>query len=411
MVGRLALEGGTPVCAEPWPSWPRWGAAERRALVEVLESGRWGRGGGAVPELEARFAALHGARYAVACCNGTVAIQLALLAAGVRPGDEVITSPYSFVATAHAARALGAVPVFVDVEPGTHNLDPERIEAAITERTAAILPVHIGGRPADMDRVNEIAARDGLRVVEDAAQAWLAGWRGRAVGTLGQAGAFSFQSSKNLTAGEGGLVLTDDEALYRRAWSWHDCGREPGAAPHAHAPDGSNLRMTEFQAALLLAGLERLPAEQATRRQAMDALAAGLSALDGVRVPDPDERITAHGCHIFMARLDESRVRADKDWVIEALRAEGIPAHPGYTTPLQRGLPVCEALCQTTIWIKQEVLLAGAARMRDVVDGFAKVLAAARAAPRTAESRRSATSAGVGRPDRQVSPETSGQNR
>ena len=382
MTGRLAIDGGTPVRTAPWPAWPRSGAAERRALTEVLESGRWGLGGDAVPKLEARFAALHGARYAVACCNGTMALQAALVAAGVQPGDEVITSPYSFAATAHAVRSLGAVPVFVDVEPGTHNQDPERIEAAVTERTTAILPVHIGGRPADMDRDNEIAARRGLRVVEDAAQAWLAGWRGRAVGTLGDAGACSFQSSKNLTAGEGGMVLTDDEALYRRAWSWHDCGRDPTGSPHAHAPDGLNLRMTEFQAALLLSGLERLPAEQAIRRQAMDALAKGLAEMDGLRTPDPDPRITAHGCHIFMVRIEESRPAADprdksldKHRVIEALRAEGIPAHPGYTTPLERGFPVCEVLCRTTVWIKHEVLLAGAAQMQDVVDAFAKVLA------------------------------------
>lgn len=380
MTGRLAIDGGTPVRTAPWPEWPRSGAAERRALNEVLESGRWGLGGDAVPELEARFAALHGARYAVACCNGTMALQAALVAAGVQPGDEVVTSPYSFAATAHAIRSLGAVPAFADVEPGTHNLDPERIEAAITERTTAILPVHIGGRPADMDGVNAIAARRGLRVVEDAAQAWLAGWRGRAVGTLGDAGAFSFQSSKNLTAGEGGMVLTGDEALYRHAWSWHDCGRDPAGSPHAHAPDGLNLRMTEFQAALLLSGLERLPAEQAIRRQAMDALSAGLAEVEGVNTPDPDERITAHGCHIFMARLDETRFGADprdgpdKRWVIEALRAEGIPAHPGYTTPLEPGFPVCERLCRTTIWIKHEVLLAGAAQMQDVVAAFAKVL-------------------------------------
>ncbi len=384
MTGRLAIDGGTPVRTAPWPEWPRSGAAERRALNEVLESGRWGLGGDAVPELEARFAALHGARYAVACCNGTMALQAALVAAGVQPGDEVVTSPYSFAATAHAIRSLGAVAAFADVEPGTHNLDPELIEAAITERTTAILPVHIGGRPADMDRVNEIAARRGLRVVEDAAQAWLAGWRGRAVGTLGDAGAFSFQSSKNLTAGEGGLVLTDDEALYRRAWSWHDCGRDPQGSPHAHAPDGLNLRMTEFQAALLLSGLERLPAEQAIRRQAMDALSVGLAEIDGVATPDADERITAHGCHIFMARLDESRLGTDprdgrdKRRVIEALRAEGIPAHPGYTTPLERGFPVCERLCRTTIWIKHEVLLAGAAQMQDVVAAFAKVLRGSR---------------------------------
>ncbi|WP_420637046.1 DegT/DnrJ/EryC1/StrS family aminotransferase [Candidatus Palauibacter sp.] len=385
--GGLAIEGGPAVRTAPWPSWPRWGAAERRALLEVLESGRWGRGGRAVPEIEARFAALHGARYAVACCNGTVAIQLGLIAAGVRPGDDVITSPYSFVATAHAARALGAVPVFVDVEPGTHNLDPELIEAAITERTTAILPVHIGGRPADMDRVNEIAARCGLRVVEDAGQAWLAGWRGRRVGTLGQAGAFSFQSSKNLTAGEGGMLLTNDEALYRRAWSWHDCGRDPEGAPHEYAPAGLNLRMTEFQAAILCYGLERLPTEQAIRRQAMDTLSTGLTGVDGVLVPGPDERITSHGCHIFMVRLDESGTEVDRNWVIEALRAEGVPVHPGYTTPLQRGLPVCEALCRTTIWIKHEVLLGGAAEMRDVVNAFAKVLSAARTAPRTSERR------------------------
>ena len=393
---RLAIDGGTPVCAEAWPSWPRWGAAERRALAGVLESGRWGRGGGVVPAFAARFAALHGARYAVACSSGTAAIQLALAAAGVRPGDEVITSPYSFVATAHAARAAGAVPVFVDVEPGTHNLDPALIEAAVTERTAAILPVHIGGRPADMDRVNEIAARHGLTVVEDAAQAWLAGWRGRPAGTLGHAGAFSFQSSKNLTAGEGGIVLTDDEALYRHAWSAHDCGRDPDGPAHAFAPDGLNLRMTEFQAALLLCGLDRLPAEQAIRGQAMEALAAGLGELDGIRVPDRDDRITTHGCHIFMARLDESRLGADrrgadKAWLIEALRAEGIPAHPGYTTPLADGLPVCEALCRTTIWIKQEVLLAGAARMGDVIDAFAKVLAAARPAAGRTHHRASST--------------------
>ena len=388
MTGRLAINGGIPVRTAPWPAWPRSGAAERRALAEVLESGRWGLGGEAVPELEARFAALHGARYAIACCNGTMALQTALVAAGVQPGDEIVTSPYSFAATAHVARSLGAVPVFVDVKPGTHNLDPTLIDDAITERTTAILPVHIGGRPADMDRVNEIAARCGLRVVEDAAQAWLASWRGRGAGTLGDAGAFSFQSSKNLSAGEGGMVLTDDESTYRRAWSWHDCGRDPGGSRHAHADVGLNLRMAELQAALLLAALERLPAEQAIRRQAMDALAAGLAQLEGVKTPDRDERITTHGCHIFMVRLDESVLaadhggdgdkRRDKRWIIEALRAEGIPAHPGYTTPLERGFPVCDRLCRTTIWIKQEVLLAGAAQMQDVVDAFAKVLATRR---------------------------------
>ena len=406
---KLAIEGGTPVRTRPWPPWPRWGEAEWRALLDALESGKWGIGGTRVPEFESRFADLHDAGYAVACCNGTIAIQIALVAAGVKPGDEVITSPYTFMATALATLAVGAVPVFVDVEPGTHNLDPGQIEDAITERTAAILPVHIGGRPADMDRIPEIAAKHGLQVVEDAAQAWLGSWRGRGVGALGAAGTFSFQSSKNLTAGEGGVLLTDDEALYHRAWSYHNCGRNLGGAWYEHEHAGLNYRLSEFQGGLLLAALERFPEEQATRRAAMSALAEGLSGIAGVLVPDADERITGHGCHIFMVRIDEPAVVADRMAIVEALQAEGIPAHPGYTTPLyQQGffdwyaerpsggggstllkdvlerpfasyqLPVCERLCRTTIWIKHDVLLAGPEEMPQVVDAFAKVMAAAR---------------------------------
>ncbi len=395
---RLAIDGGPPVRSEPWPSWPRWGEAEKRALEGVLRSGRWGAGGKLVPEAEARFAALHGARYGVACCNGTMALQAALVAAGVGSGDEVVTTPYTFAATALAPMSIGAVPVFADVERGTHNLDPAAVEEAVTERTAAILPVHIGGRPADMDRLGEVARRYGIPLVEDAAQAWLASWRGRGVGAFGAAGAFSFQSSKNLTAGEGGMVLTADEEAYRRAKAYSDCGREPGGVRHEHPLTGLNLQMAESQAALLLCGLDRLPEEQAVRREAMEALAAGLAEVDGVLLPDADDRITGHGCHIFMIRLRGRLLEAGRARVIEALRAEGIPAHPGYTKPLYRQgfvsgaarragsagggrfaqrphdrLPVCEEICRTTVWIKHEVLLAGADQMRDVTESFAKV--------------------------------------
>ena len=247
MSAKLAIEGGKPVRTDPWPSWPRWGEGEKRALIEVLESGRWGVGGPRVPELESRFAGMHDAKYAVACCNGTIAIQIALVAAGVKPGDEVITSPYTFMATALAALVVGATPVFVDVERGTHNIDPDAIEDAITARTTAIMPVHIGGRPANMDHILEIAARHGLKVIEDAAQAWLASWRGKGVGALGDVGTFSFQSSKNLNAGEGGLVLTNDEEIYQRAWSYHNCGRTIGGAWYEHEHAGLNYRLSEFQ--------------------------------------------------------------------------------------------------------------------------------------------------------------------
>ncbi len=406
---RLAIRGGQPVRTDPWPRWPIWGPEEERALLEALHSGVWGVGGERVPELERRFAELHRARYAVACCNGTVALQIALVAAGIEAGDEVITSPYTFMATALAILAVGAVPVFVDVERETHNLDPALIDAAVTPRTRAIMPVHIGGRPADMDRILEAARRRGLVVIEDAAQGWLAAWRGTPVGALGDAGTFSFQSSKNLSGGEGGLVLTNDEALYQRAWSYHNCGRLPGGAWYDHATAGLNYRLGEFQAAVLLAGLARLPEQQERRRAAMDALDDALRAIDGLSTPRADDRITAHACHIYMVRLEPEAFPQGKQKIVDALQAEGIPAHPGYTTPLYRqgfwrwfserkvgtgdlrwkdvfprppedyDLPVTEELCRTTIWLKQDLLLAGPEAMADVGRAFGKVLGAARA--------------------------------
>lgn len=407
MSDKLAIEGGTPIRTAPWPAWPQWDEAEKKALMGVLESGKWGIGGPRVEELEARYAALHDAEHAVACCNGTIAIQIALVAAGVQPGDEVITTPYTFMATALAALAVGAIPVFVDVERDTHNIDPEAIEAAIGERTKAIMPVHIGGRPADMDRVLEIAGNHDLRVIEDAAQAWLGSWRDRGVGALGDAGTFSFQSSKNLNAGEGGIVVMNDEETWHRAWSYHNCGRNIGGAWYEHEHAGLNYRLTEFQAAMLLSGLDRLPEQQASRQAAMATLRKGLAEIDGVLVPAEDERITGHGSHIFMVRFDETKVQSDRMAIVEALQAEGVPAHPGYTVPLYKQgffdwfaerptgggtllkdvmarpfdayeLPVCEELCRTTIWIKHEVLLAGPEEMGDVTGAFEKVMAAAR---------------------------------
>jgi dTDP-4-amino-4,6-dideoxygalactose transaminase len=407
MTAQLAIAGGTPVRSQPWPSWPVWTDEDEKAVVEAVRSGKWGVGGERVPALEQRYAELHEARHAVACCNGTIALQIALVAAGVEAGDEVIMPPYTFMATGMAALAIGAIPVFVDVEPGTHNIDPERVREAVTPRTRAIMPVHIGGRPCDMDRLGDIAREHGLVVVEDAAQAWMASWRGKPVGAIGEAGCFSFQSSKNFAAGEGGIVLTDQEEVFQRAWSYHNCGRKLSGEWYEHVLPGFNFRMTELQAALLLSSLDRLQREQKVRQGSMEVLQDQLAGVEGILVPDPDERITSHACHIFMARLDPQVLQVDKMDFVKAMQAEGVPAHPGYTSPLySQGfwgwfaerptgagktwgevwprsydsyeLPVCEQLCRTTIWIKQEVLLAGPEAMRDVVEAFRKVAAAAR---------------------------------
>lgn len=404
---KLAIHGGDPVRTRPFAQWPVHGPEEEQALLDALHSNVWGVGGKRVGELECEYSQMHDAKFGVACCNGTVAIQIALVAAGVQAGDEVITSPYTFMATGLAALAVGAVPVFVDVEAGTHNLDPAQIEAAITPRTRAIMPVHIGGRPADMDRILDIAKRHDLKVVEDAAQGWLASWRGKGVGALGDAGTFSFQSSKNFASGEGGMILTNDEAVFQAAWSYHNCGRKLGGEWYQHATAGFNYRLSEFQAAVLLAGLARLPEQQRTRQAALARLQKELVGLEGLLVPDEDERVTAHACHIFMVRLDRSVYPGDKMPIIRALQAEGLPAHPGYTVPLHKqdfwewfaarptgggnlwkdvfpraygdyDLPVCDELCESTIWVKQDVLLSGPDEMGDVVDAFDKVLAAAR---------------------------------
>lgn len=228
MPDRLAIDGGTPAVTRPMPTWPVHDHRERDNLLAVLESGRWGSITGDRTERFAEaFARFQGARHAVCTTSGSTALEAALEALGVGPGDEVITSTWTFIATAGAILTLGARPVFVDIDPATNTIAPDRIEAAIASKTKAILPVHIGGLPADMDGVVSVADRAGLPVLEDACQAWGASWHGRAVGTIGNLGCFSFQESKNISGGEGGMIVTNDRELFDRVWSIHNTGRDP----------------------------------------------------------------------------------------------------------------------------------------------------------------------------------------
>ena len=283
---KLALDGGPAVRSAPFPSWPVWDERDERAVLEALRSGKWGAHAGTrVTEFGRRFAEFHQAQHAVCVTNGTAALEVALRAVGVGPLDEVIIPPYTFVATATAVLAIGAIPVFCDILPETYLIDAADAERRVTPRTRAIVAVHIAGQPADLDAVGAVAGRHGLKVVEDAAQAHGAAWRGRRVGAIGDAGTFSFQSSKNLNAGEGGVVLSDDRAVAERAWSLANVGRIPDGAWYQHEAMGFNLRLTELQGALLLAQMERLPEQFERRERNAAPPRPGASAHPGDRAP------------------------------------------------------------------------------------------------------------------------------
>lgn len=396
-----ALLGGPKVCGFEWPRWPVHDDAERQRLMTVLESGQWWFGE-RVREFETAYAAYQGSRFAVTCTNGTTAIEMALRGLGVIEGDEVIVPPYTFIATASAVVTVGGIPVFADIEPDTLCLDPADVARKITPRTKAIIPVHVAGRMADMEAINSVAAGHGLVVIEDAAHAWGSQWRDRGAGTFGRCGTFSFQVSKNLTAGEGGIMVTDDEELADLCRSFTHCGRRKGSAWYDHDYLGSNLRMTEFQAAVLLAQLERLPEQLARREQSARLLEDGLRDVPGIRSLAPAPEMTRRSYHMFIFRVDEEALGLTRARFIEALRAEGLPVSEGWYRPLYRNgvfanahvgplhgiksplagkgvdyrdvnCPVCEQVCRDAVWIPHAVLLVGDSEIRQVVAAVRKV--------------------------------------
>ncbi len=393
------MDGGDPVRTAPYPAWPVFDEREERLLLEVLRSGKWGEiGGDKVTTFAARFAAYQGARFGVCVPNGTMAVQLGLKALGVGPGDEVITTPYTFIATASAALLLGAKPVFVDVAPETCNIDPDRIAPAVTPRTKAIVPVHIGGQPADMDGVLAVAAQHGLRVLEDACQAWGAEWKGSRVGALGDLGCFSFQAGKNINAGEGGIVVTNDEELAELCWSLHNVGRVRGGAWYQHEILGWNFRMTEWQGAVLLAQLDRLPEQEPVREESARYLNDALTDIAGVAPTGVDPRVTRHGRHLFPVRFDPAAFGGrTRDEFLAALQAEGITCVSAGYVPLTSspairrsivemfgpesltqldGCPVAEDVSRRVFWLTQAALLGDRDALDDIVTAIRKIQAA-----------------------------------
>lgn len=343
-MAKLAIKGGPKLFPKGWvgPRWPIYGEEEKRQLQEVLESNFWGATslGPKIKELNEKWAAYCGTRRSVALANGTVTMELALRAKGIGPGDEVIVPAWTFMATAIVVAQVGATPVFVDVDPNNMCIDPARIEEAITERTRAIIPVHFGGHPCDMDRIMAIARKHHLVVIEDAAQAHGAIWRGFKMGKFGDCGSYSFQQSKNLQCGEGGSVVTDDEELADRLYySLSKFGRGIGKnyKPYTHYELAGNANMTEFTAAIVLAQLTRLEEQTERRVQRARVLREWLSSIEGIEPLPIDPRVDRHGYHLFQFRYHKEAFGGlDKYTFAKAVTAEGVWCNTLYERPLYK---------------------------------------------------------------------------
>ncbi|MDP6776903.1 MAG: DegT/DnrJ/EryC1/StrS family aminotransferase [Candidatus Latescibacteria bacterium] len=377
-MANLAALGGSSVTDGLRAEWPDVGEPEREAVLRAFERRQWCRLG--VPEdesdvtqFEREWSSFHDAEHAVAVANGTVALMAALWALGIRAGDEVIVPSVTFIASSDAIVLAGGVPVFVDVVPDTYQSDPDAVEAAITDRTRAILVVHYAGYPCDLDRIAEVARRHDLPVVEDCAHAQGTEWRGRKVGATVTCGTFSFQQSKSLTAGEGGIVITNDADLAERLWAVHNCGRPHGVGRYEHHIVGGNLRLSEWEGAMLRAQLKRFPEQNARRQETAARIRRGLSEIGGLEPLREDERVTQRGFYFFVMRYSAGAFDGiDRAVFLRALSAEGIPCGAGYSVPVYQsptytqsgaqhrvtGCPVAERVCaEEQITLPQTVLL------------------------------------------------------
>jgi len=368
-------------------------------LLRTLRSGKWGRlHGEEVSEFEQRFASMHACRHGIAVVNGTVSLRIALLAAGIRAEEEVIVPPYTFISTASAVIEANAIPVFADIDLHTFNLDPAAVERALTPRTKAVIPVHFAGQPADMETLMAIAHARGLVVIEDAAHAHGASYRRRPVGSIGHMASFSFQSSKNVTAGEGGIITTNDEAFAESCRSIQNCGRVPGGVWYEHHVIAGNYRLGEFQGAVLNGQLDRLEEQARTRDANGQYLATRVAAVPGLYPQARPADCTRHSYHLFMLRLDAAAFGASRDAVVEALAAEGIPCSSGYGFSLPRQplfrnkafgpflsrasarldyeqspCPASDRLCEQSIWLEHAMLLGPRTDIADIARAFEKV--------------------------------------
>ncbi|HEY3443549.1 MAG TPA: DegT/DnrJ/EryC1/StrS family aminotransferase [Paludibaculum sp.] len=403
--GKPALLGGGKVRAEAFPAWPVFDQREEQALVAVLRSGKWYRGSGShVKNFEAAYSTLTGAKQCLATANGTSALLISLNVLDVQAGDEVLLPPYTFTATVNVVLRQHALPVFVDTDPRTFQMDATKVEPLINENTRVLMPVHLGGNVCDLDALLAIARRRRIPLIEDACQSHLAEWKGRKVGTYGDTGCFSFQASKNLNSGEGGAILFNDEDLRERAYAFHNNGSGLRAigANFAYASSGANLRLTEFQAAILLAQMTRLDHQIRTRTDNAKYLTTLLKESPGLEPAAMYSGCTNNAYHLFMARYDpQAFAGLPRDKFLKALSAEGIPCSGGYsplnTQPFirntirsrgykrcfsekrlqqweeQNRCPANDKLCTEAVWFTQNMLIGPRSDMDQIAEAVRKI--------------------------------------
>ncbi len=404
-MGKLAITGGKAVRRKPFASWPVFTQDETRAVHRVMKSRNWG--GYPFPNKFAaafgkKFARFHGAKYGLAVANGTIALEIALKAIGIQPGDEVIVPAYTWEGTVGPILLLNAVPVFVDVDPDTYCLDARLIEKVLTPRTRAILPVHLALRFADMDEILRIARAHKLAVIEDCAHAHGGKWRNKGAGASGDLGCFSFQSSKLMTAGEGGGVITSNLEYYERAQSYTNCGRASATDKFRHRLIGFNYRITDFQAAILEAQLKRLPRQAKIRQANIDHVEKRLRGTPGLGFLKRDPRQTRVAAYQYVFKYSPEHFQIPRAAFLGALETEGIPCDGSFYEPVYRSAlfpvnpqehpalswgrpepvnlrelyhcPVSErAAYEESVWLPHHIFLGSRKDVDDIADAILKV--------------------------------------
>jgi perosamine synthetase len=400
-----ALMGGKPVKADAFPGWPVFDSTDENAVLEVVRSGHWGRGGSKkVIAFEQQFAELMNGKACLATSSGTTALFITLNALGIGPGDEVIVPPYTFVACVNVILGCHALPVFVDTDPQTLQLDATKLDAAVTERTRAILAVHLGGATFDVEAVQAFARKHNLAIVEDSCQSHLAEWKGKRTGSFGSAGCFSFQASKNLNSGEGGAIIGPSQEFIEKCYTFHNNGRYRTQAGYdfSYANRGFNFRMTEFQGGLLAAQMARLESQSVRRAQNAQYLGGMLREIGGLTPVRTYAGCTRNAYHLYMMRYDAAKFAGlPRDKFLKAMEAEGIPVSGGYY-PLNkeaflknafasRGFqaiyskerlerwedsnhtPANDRVCAEAVWLTQNMLIGAKRDMDQIADATRKI--------------------------------------